>query len=75
MTGQLEFAVYRDSLGKFRWHLRTANGQTIASSQPYNSKDAVEKGIESVKTNVPDATVVYLGASRPPFRRTSTRLR
>jgi uncharacterized protein YegP (UPF0339 family) len=64
MTAQFEFAVYRDSLGKFRWHLRTANGQTIASSQPYNSKDAVEKGIESVKTYVPDARVAYLG--KPP---------
>ena len=59
MTPQFEFAVYRDSRGKFRWHLRTANGQTIASSEPYNSKDAVERGIESIKTNVLDATVVY----------------
>ena len=64
MTAQFDFAVYRDSNGKFRWHLRTANGQTIAKSEPYNSKDAVERGIASVKTNVADATVVYL--PKPP---------
>ena len=34
------------------------NGQTIGKSQMYSGADAMEKGIESVKTNAPDAPVV-----------------
>ena len=37
---------------------RPPNGEIIASSQGYKSKEAAEKGIQSVQTNAPGASVV-----------------
>ncbi len=59
-----KFEVYEGSSGKFYWHLRRANGQTIASGGPYATKSGAEKAIESVKANASDAAVVYL--EKPP---------
>lgn len=38
--------------------LKADNGEVIATSQVYKSKDSCKKGIESVKRNAPDAEVV-----------------
>lgn len=38
--------------------LKAGNGQEIGRSEMYSSDAACENGIESVKTNAPDATVV-----------------
>lgn len=39
------------------FHLKAANGETIGTSEVYNSKEACLNGIESVKTNAPIAPV------------------
>lgn len=38
--------------------LKAANHQVIGQSEQYSSKSAMENGIESVKKNAPDATIV-----------------
>ncbi|TXB67573.1 YegP family protein [Phaeodactylibacter luteus] len=43
--------------GKFHFNLLAGNKQVIGSSQMYASKSGMEKGIESVKTNAPEATI------------------
>jgi len=48
----------QDHAGEFRFHLKAPNGEIIASSQGYKSKEAAEKGIQSVQTNAPGASVV-----------------
>ncbi|MCB0569694.1 MAG: YegP family protein [Phaeodactylibacter sp.] len=45
------------SNGKFHFNLLAANKQIIGSSQMYASKASMENGIESVKTNAPEAVV------------------
>lgn len=42
-----------------RWYfnLKAGNGQIIGTSQMYESENGMEKGIESVKTNAPNASV------------------
>jgi hypothetical protein len=55
-----KFELFKDKSGDFRFHLKAANGQIIASGQGYKTKAAAEKGIESVKTNAPGAAVVDL---------------
>lgn len=52
------FEWYCDKAGKFRFRLKAANGEVIAVSEAYNSKEAVVKGIESVKKNAPIAKIV-----------------
>ena len=38
--------------------LKADNGEVIATSQHYKSKDSCKKGIESVKKNAPTAEIV-----------------
>ena len=46
-----QYEIYKDTSGKFRFRLKAANGEIIASSEAYNSKDSAKNGIASVKTN------------------------
>lgn len=59
MTGKFEYS--KDKAGDYRFRLKASNGQIIAVSEAYSSKDACLKGIESVKKNAPDAPVVGIG--------------
>jgi uncharacterized protein YegP (UPF0339 family) len=52
------FEWYKDKAGKFRFKLKAANGEIIATSEAYNSKDGCVNGIESVKKNAPIAKIV-----------------
>jgi uncharacterized protein len=52
------FEWYKDKVGKFRFRLKAANGETIAASEGYNSKEGCLNGIESVKKNAPIAKIV-----------------
>jgi uncharacterized protein YegP (UPF0339 family) len=47
------FEWYTDKKGKFRFRLKAGNGEVIAVSEAYNSKDGCVNVIESVKKNAP----------------------
>lgn len=53
-----KFEWYQDKAGKYRFRLVAPNGETIATSEGYSSKDGCVNGIESVKKNAPIAKVV-----------------
>ena len=53
-----KFELYKDKKGEFRFRLVASNGQTIATSEGYKSKDGALNGIESVKKNAPAAGIV-----------------
>jgi uncharacterized protein YegP (UPF0339 family) len=55
-----KFEISKDKSGKFRFHLKAANGAIIATSQSYVSKESAQKGIEAFKANAPVAKVVDL---------------
>ena len=50
--------VIRKTAAGFHFVLKAGNGEIVATSQTYKSKDACKNGIESVKKNAPDADVV-----------------
>lgn len=52
-----KFELFKDKSGEFRWHLKAANGEIVASSQGYKTRAAAEKGIESVKANAGAAVI------------------
>jgi uncharacterized protein YegP (UPF0339 family) len=52
------FEWSKDKAGKFRFSLKAANGEVIAVSEGYNSKEGCVSGIESVKKNAPIAKIV-----------------
>ena len=43
--------------GKFYFNLKAANNEIIGTSEMYNSDNALEKGIKSVKKNAAVATI------------------
>lgn len=51
------FILKKAKNDQFYFVLTAKNGQVIAQSEMYNSKDAAENGINSVKTNAPAAEV------------------
>ncbi len=52
-----KFEVYEDKKGEFRFRLKAANGEIIAASEGYKTKESCMNGIESVKKNAPEAKV------------------
>ena len=51
------FEVMCDADGKFRFHLKATNGQIIAVSRSYGTRESAIKGIASIKKNAPIAKV------------------
>jgi len=52
------FEWYKDKAGKYRFRLKAANGEIIAVSESYASKEGCVGGIESVKKNATIAKIV-----------------
>jgi uncharacterized protein YegP (UPF0339 family) len=52
------FEWYTDKAGKYRFRLKATNGEIIAVSEAYSSKEACVGGIQSVKKNAPIAKIV-----------------
>ena len=53
-----KFEVYADSGGKYRWRLKSSNGQTVASSgESFESERNATDAAENVKANAGSATV------------------
>ena len=52
--------VYKDKTNKFRFRLKAGNGEVIAVGEAYESKAGCLNGIESIRKNAPDATVVEI---------------
>jgi uncharacterized protein YegP (UPF0339 family) len=46
--------------GQSYFMMRAANGQSVGRSETYKTKESMENGIKSVKTNAPQAEVHYL---------------
>jgi hypothetical protein len=57
MAGRAKFIIFKDKKGEFRFNLKAPNGEIIATSEGYTTKDSCKNGIESVKKNAPIAEV------------------
>jgi len=55
-----KFEVYSDEMGGYHFRLRARNGQIIAVSQCYKSKEGCLKSIKSVKLNASGVRIVIL---------------
>ena len=52
------FEWYVDKVGKYRFRLKAADGEMIATSAGYASKQGCVEGIEAVRKNAPIAKIV-----------------
>jgi uncharacterized protein YegP (UPF0339 family) len=55
-----KFEIYKDKKGGFRFRLKAANNQVIATGEAYTRKASCMNGIESIKKNSPKAEIVDL---------------
>lgn len=46
-----KFEVYKDKAGEFRFRLKAANGENIATGEGYTAKTSCMNGINSIKKN------------------------
>ncbi len=53
-----KFEVYTDKAGELRFRLKARNGEIIASSEGYKAMKSCLNGVESVRKNAADATIV-----------------
>jgi uncharacterized surface protein with fasciclin (FAS1) repeats/uncharacterized protein YegP (UPF0339 family) len=51
------FEIFYDSACRFRFHLKATNGQIIAVSQSYGTKESALKGIASIQKSAPIAKI------------------
>lgn len=49
-----KFEITKRANGEFQFNLKAGNGQTILTSEGYDTKASCENGIESVRKNAPD---------------------
>ena len=54
---EAQFEIFQDAAGEYRFRLRAPNGEIIAHSEGYKSKDSCKNGIASVKENAPKAII------------------
>ena len=52
-----KFEVYADKAGEYRFRLKARNGEIIGTSEGYKAKASCLNGVESVKSNAPEAEV------------------
>lgn len=53
-----KFELYKDKADEFRFRLKARNGEIIIASEGYKQKSNCLNGINSVKTNAPEAPVI-----------------
>lgn len=56
-TDESKFEKKTTDGGKFRFNLKSGNGQVIGTSQSYDSEAGRDNGIQSVMNNAPEAEV------------------
>lgn len=52
-----KFELYSDKIGAFRFRLKARNGEVIAVSEGYKTKQSCQLGIASVQKNAPGAPI------------------
>jgi uncharacterized protein YegP (UPF0339 family) len=58
----LDFEVYKDSAGEYRWRLKSQNQQIVADSgEGYDSRGGVDDAVDRVREYAPEADVLDIG--------------
>jgi uncharacterized protein len=52
-----KFVIKQGITGQFHFNLVSTNGQVVATSEAYQSKESCKEGIEAVKRLAADATI------------------
>ena len=64
-----KFTVYKDKAGQFRFNLKAANGEIIATGESYPDKKSVLKGIASIQKNAAEAKIEDISDAEKPVEK------
>ena len=69
-----KFEIYKDKGNQFRFRLKAANGEIIATGESYPDKKSAQKGIASIQKSAPvavviDTTVEAAAAKKPAAKK------
>ena len=53
-----KFEIYQDAKGEYRFRLKAANGEVVATGESYPSAAGANAGVEAVKRAAAAATIV-----------------
>lgn len=64
-----KFVIYRDAVLQFRWRLVAANGEKVAASEAYTSKQNALLSVQRIKALAPLATIEDITGTfkTPPY--------
>lgn len=54
----MRFVIFLDRQNLYRWHLKAANGEIVATSESYVSKQDAKHSIDLVRNYAQNATIV-----------------
>jgi uncharacterized protein YegP (UPF0339 family) len=54
----MNFTIYKDKAGEFRFRIVATNGNVMASSEGYSAKASAKNAIERIKSDAAKADVV-----------------
>jgi len=58
----MEFEIYEDNAGEYRWRLRSDNGEIVGDSgEGYASKSGARAAVGRIQAYAPDADVLEVG--------------
>lgn len=52
-----EFEIRKNIAGKFYWRFKSGNGEIVAVSEAYETKQGCLNGINSIKRDAPNAAI------------------
>jgi hypothetical protein len=55
--GKAKFQIYEDKAGEYRWRLKAGNGEEIAASEGYTTKQSAHRSAQGVKDTAPGADI------------------
>jgi uncharacterized protein len=55
-----KFEIYMDRAGQYRFRFVASNGQTMATSEGYTTKQACKDSVNSIKQHAATAVIVEL---------------
>ncbi len=59
------FEIYRDAVGLWRFRLKAANGEVVASGEAYHNKKDAKRGARALKRAAAQARIVETERPRP----------
>jgi uncharacterized protein YegP (UPF0339 family) len=62
------FEIYLDRAGEYRWRFKASNGEIVATSEGYTTKQSCQGSIQLIKMYSPAAAVYDLTAAQAAYR-------